>query len=58
MNINTMKYKGTKMPVTGGKSASLHYITLINNYCLAQLGIGDEKIRRYFTFVDSLCIYF
>ena len=49
MNINTMKYKGTKMPVTGGKSASLHYITLINNYCLAQLGIGDEKTRRNFT---------
>ena len=49
MNIYTMKYKGTNMPVTGGKSVSLHYITLINIYCLAQLDIGQEKIRRNFT---------
>ena len=49
MNIYTMKYKGTNMPVTGGKSVSLHYITLINIYCLAQLVIGDKKTRRNFT---------
>ena len=49
MNIYTMKYKGTNMPVTGGKSVSLHYITLINIYCLAQPVIGDKKTRRNFT---------
>ena len=49
MNNYTMKYKGTKRPVIGEKSVSLHYITLINIYCLAQLGIGDEKTRRNFT---------
>ena len=49
MNIYTMKYKGTTRPVSGWKSVSLHYITLINIYCLAQLGIGDKKTRRNFT---------
>ena len=56
MNIYTMKYKGTNMPVTGGKSVSLHYITLINIYSLAQLGIVQEKIRRNFYLV-GLFIY-
>ena len=49
MNIYTMKYKGTNRPVSGWKSVSLHYITSINIYCLAQLDIGQEKIRRNFT---------
>ena len=56
MNIYTMKYKGTNMPVTGGKSVSLHYITLINIYCLAQLGIVQEKTRRNSYFVGQFII--
>ena len=56
MNIYTMKYKGTNIPVTGVKSVSLHYIILINIYCLAQLGIVQEKIRKNSYFVGQFII--